>query len=163
MAQNLSVSMFHILQVHFKCQVQILVSDFQVDEDPPLGLGTSVVVCFGRAVDQCGWRVVRLPVKQSMKFCSAGRHDGAAGAGRRGDHIVSPPTHSPAVELCSGGMGGNPWGESHIFPHTMDTLWTQTQILGKGSGPWPPTKLFSFFFDRFVWSFDIYQIVHLCP
>ena len=80
-----------------------------------------------------------------MKFCSAGRHDGAAGAGRRGDHIVSPPTHSPAVELCSGGMGGNPWGESHIFPHTMDTLWTQTQILGKGSGPWPPTKLFSFF------------------
>ena len=63
MAQNLNVSMFHILQLHFKCKVQILVSDFQVDEDPPLGLGTSVVVCFGRAVDQCGWRVVRLPVK----------------------------------------------------------------------------------------------------
>ena len=61
MVQNLSVSaMFHILQVHFKCFVQILVSAFQVNEDPPLlGLGTSVVVCFGRAVDQCGWRVVR--------------------------------------------------------------------------------------------------------
>ena len=94
--------------------------------------------------------------------------------GRRGDHIVSPPTHSPAVELCSGGMGGNPWGESHIFPHTMDTLWTQTQILGKGSGHWPPTKLLSFFFlpiglvlhhisILINQYFDIYQIVHLCP
>ena len=47
--------------------------------------------------------------------------------GRRGDHIVSPPLQwSSAVEE----LGGNPWGESHIFPHTMDTLWTQTQILG---------------------------------
>ena len=124
---------------------------FKVDEDPPLGLGTSVVVCFGRAVDQCGWRVVR---RWNSQWNSAqqGGMTAQQVQGRRGDHIVSPPTHSPAVELCSGGMGGNPWGESHIFPHTMDTLWTQTQILGKGSGHWPPTKLLSFFFYQLVWS-----------
>ena len=106
---------------------------------------------FALAVDQCGWRVVR---RWNSQWNSAqqGGMTAQQVQGRRGDHIVSPPTHSPAVELCSGGMGGNPWGESHIFPHTMDTLWTQTQILGKGSGHWPPTKLLSFFFYQLVWT-----------
>ena len=122
---------------------------FKVNEDPPLGLGTSLVVCFGRAVDQCGWRVVR---RWNSQWNSAQQGGMTAqqvqGAGVTTLFLLQPTPlqWSYAVEE---------WGEiPGVNPTYFHTLWTlcghRPRFWARGQGTGLQPNCYHSFFTN--WS-----------